>query len=127
MEVSTIITLAIAAIAVLLLYRTFAPVRGLKELGDRAFREQLQAAPRKLLIDVREPSEFRNGHIKGATNIPLSQLSSQLNKLPKDKEIFLNCQSGMRSKRAAAILLKHGFKQVSHLKGGMLAWTGERE
>lgn len=126
MNASAVFSILLSAGIAWLLFKQLAPVKGLRELADRDFREQLQKSSRKLLIDVREPHEFRKGHIAGAVNIPLSGLNSRIGELPKDKELYLYCQSGMRSKRAAGLLLKKGYSQVSHLKGGFSAWSGER-
>lgn len=78
------------------------------------------------LIDVRESHEFQGGHISGAVNIPLSRLGENWSSIPKDKELFIYCQSGMRSKKAATILMRKGLGPVSHLRGGFSSWTGKR-
>lgn len=78
-----------------------------------------------LLIDVREPGEFKGGFIAGAQNMPLSQLPGSLTKIPKDQPVLLYCRSGMRSKSAAKMLLKNGHKELAHLQGGLGAWNGK--
>jgi SulP family sulfate permease len=75
-----------------------------------------------LVIDVREPREFRQAHIPEATLIPLSTILSQEVKLPADRPIVLVCRSGRRSRRAAVALQGVGCMNVSVLAGGMLAW-----
>ena len=70
------------------------------------------------LLDVREPSEFEMGHIKNAVNIPLGQIRGRLNELPRDKEIIVNCQVGLRSYIAVRILMQNGFDNVRNLSGG---------
>ncbi len=62
-----------------------------------------------MIIDVRTKSEFNSGHIKGAINIPLNDLSNQLNKLKKDKAIITCCASGMRSASAKSLLSTKGY------------------
>jgi rhodanese-related sulfurtransferase len=74
------------------------------------------------LVDVRTPSEFRDGHIKGAINLPLQTLGSNLNKLNKDQVIITCCRSGSRSGMAKRMLKANGFEQVHN--GG--AWTNLR-
>ncbi|MDF3026258.1 MAG: Rhodanese-like protein [Fluviicola sp.] len=64
------------------------------------------------IIDVRTPSEFNGGHIKGAVNIPLSNISENLNKIKKDKPVITCCASGMRSASAKSILISKGFREV---------------
>ncbi len=79
------------------------------------------------LVDVREKDEFKSGHIPGAINIPLSQkqlLKTKSSEWNKDEPVYLYCQSGSRSGMAARQLRKLGFQQVSHLKGGLLRWSG---
>lgn len=73
-----------------------------------------------LIIDVRTPAEFSNGHIKGAINIPLSLISQQHSKISKDKPIITCCASGMRSASAKNVLLSKGFKEVYN-GGGWLS------
>lgn len=74
------------------------------------------------LIDVRTPGEFASGSIKGAKNIPLSDIGQRLKELePKDKPVVVFCQSGMRSARALGILKKAGFRSVHNL-GGIGSW-----
>ena len=70
-----------------------------------------------MLLDVREPSEFAEGHIEGAVNVPLPQIRDRLNELPRDREIWLYCGVGQRSYYASRILLQHGFN-ISNLPGG---------
>lgn len=87
--------------------------------------EEFRAGYRKAqLIDVREPNEFEGGHILGARNIPMSQLKTRMKEIRPDKPVYLYCQSGMRSGRAAQILYKKGYKELSHLQGGFKKWSG---
>lgn len=69
-----------------------------------------------ILVDVRSQGEFSMGSVKGAVNIPLDRLSSQLGKLKKDKTIVVFCASGMRSSQAKSILNRNGFENV--INGG---------
>lgn len=72
------------------------------------------------IIDVRNPDEFRGGHINGSINIPLGSLTQSLSKLKKDKPIITCCASGMRSASAKSVLTSNGFTQVYN--GG--GWYG---
>ncbi|MGM0541954.1 MAG: rhodanese-like domain-containing protein [Pseudomonadota bacterium] len=76
------------------------------------------------LLDVRTAKEFKEGFIGEATNVPVTELSANMNKLPKDKEkpLLVYCLTGARSKRAAGILTKAGYTQVFNLAGGINAW-----
>jgi len=74
------------------------------------------------VIDVRQPAEWRRGHIRGSLNLPLTQLASRLHRLPNDKTIVVVCASGHRSALAARTLQRAGY-QAENLKGGMRSWT----
>lgn len=64
------------------------------------------------LVDVRTPSEFASGSVKGAVNIPLDKISGQLSKFKGKKNIVVFCRSGNRSGQAKSILEKNGFDNV---------------
>lgn len=70
------------------------------------------------LIDVRSKGEFASGSIKNAVNIPLNEISNQINKLKNKRNIVIFCRSGMRSKQAQSILKQAGFENV--FNGGSL-------
>lgn len=97
-----------------------------KKIAKTLTEEEFIAGYRKAqLIDVREPNEYEAGHILGARNIPLSQLKARLQELRPDKPVYLYCQSGIRSGRAAQLLYRKGYKDLYHLKGGFKQWTGK--
>ncbi|MDT7727548.1 MAG: sulfur-carrier protein adenylyltransferase/sulfurtransferase [Actinomycetota bacterium] len=77
------------------------------------------------LIDVREPHEYEIVNIKGAKLIPKDRILSgeALSELPQDRPIVLHCKSGARSAEALAALHQAGFKDATHLGGGVLAWA----
>lgn len=83
--------------------------------------EKLKFGKHPLVLDVRQPDEFRTGHITGAKLIPLNELSRKMNELPKGREIVCICASGNRSTSAAKLLAKEGFN-VLNVQGGMMAW-----
>ncbi|WNR45092.1 rhodanese-like domain-containing protein [Paenibacillus roseipurpureus] len=108
-------------------YSRFAGVKGLRDLSSEQLQEALASDNHKIaLIDVREPGEVKQGYIPGAVNIPLSSLGKRVAEIPRDRQIYLYCRSGMRSKQAARILRKHGFSELSHLKGGIMSWKGKQ-
>ncbi|ADV51466.1 rhodanese-like domain-containing protein [Cellulophaga sp. E16_2] len=78
------------------------------------------------LVDVRTPNEYAKGAIKKAVNIDFFNASffeSAFNKFNKEAPIYIYCQSGMRSKRAAKKLDKMGFTTIIDLKGGYMAYA----
>ncbi|HEX4319531.1 MAG TPA: molybdopterin-synthase adenylyltransferase MoeB [Acidobacteriaceae bacterium] len=77
-----------------------------------------------LLLDVREPYEYQIAQIGGLL-IPQNDLPNRLGELDKDREIVVHCRSGARSQRAAELLQANGFKKVSNVAGGILAWSDE--
>lgn len=72
-----------------------------------------------IIIDVRTPSEFKSGHIKGSRNIPLDGLQGQVSKISKDQVIITCCASGIRSASAKGILKSAGFMNVYNGGGWM--------
>ena len=87
--------------------------------------EKLKNGKRPLVIDVRQPDEYRSGHIAGAKLIPLGELRRQMKKLPQSKEIVCVCASGNRSRSATRILIDAGYN-ATNMKGGMHSWRGSR-
>jgi hydroxyacylglutathione hydrolase len=75
------------------------------------------------LLDVREPSEWNEGYIEGATRIFVGYLNEKSDRLPKDEPITVVCSVGNRAGIGASILKRKGFKQVSNVLGGMSAWN----
>ena len=82
-------------------------VRGLAEQGA-------------CIIDVREPGEFARGHIKGAVNIPLSQIRGRLSEIPEDVPVYLHCRTSQRSYYAACFLQGQGRTNVYNISGSFL-------
>jgi rhodanese-related sulfurtransferase len=120
----TLIFLIVLTVAVILysVFMYFRQKKILKTLSEEEFKAGYRKAQ---LIDVREPNEFANGHILGARNIPLTQLKARLKEVRPDKPVYLYCQSGSRSGRAAQLLHKKGYKDLSHLEGGFKKWGGK--
>jgi rhodanese-related sulfurtransferase len=75
------------------------------------------------LLDVREPDEWRAGHIEGAHHIPMGQLPQRLDEVPTDATVVAVCRSGQRSAQVTMWLGQQGY-EVVNLDGGMHAWAG---
>jgi rhodanese-related sulfurtransferase len=84
-------------------------------------QEKLTNGKRPFLLDVRQPEEFRSGHISGAKLIPLGELSHRIHEVPQGREIVCICASGHRSVPAARKLIAAGYI-ASSMKNGMAAW-----
>jgi rhodanese-related sulfurtransferase len=74
-----------------------------------------------LLLDVRQPEEFRAGHIQGAKLVPLGDLRQRIKELPQDRQIICVCRSGNRSGSATRMLASAGY-EVANMRGGMIGW-----
>jgi glyoxylase-like metal-dependent hydrolase (beta-lactamase superfamily II)/rhodanese-related sulfurtransferase len=85
--------------------------------------DELRTRPAQTaVLDVREPEEFANGHVPGAVNLPQADLATRLDDVPRDRPIFVICQGGFRSLRAAQFLSQVGITDVVSVKGGTAAW-----
>jgi NADPH-dependent 2,4-dienoyl-CoA reductase/sulfur reductase-like enzyme/rhodanese-related sulfurtransferase len=76
------------------------------------------------ILDVREPQEFRSGHVEGAINIPLHSLRDRMNELPRDREILVYCAVGQRSYYASRALRLNGFP-ARNISGGITNYLAE--
>jgi rhodanese-related sulfurtransferase len=86
--------------------------------------EEISLAKDAYIIDVREPHEWRSGHVEGAIHIPLQKLLAGDFELEKSKPCIVYCQHGVRSLTAAKYLASNGFKAM-HLKNGISIWRGK--
>ncbi len=97
-------------------------LEGFAGVSPRNLYAELRGASPPLVIDVREPREFRRGHIPQAQNFTLRRLLEETPDLPRDRDLVTVCRSGRRSRRAAYALQQAGYGGVRVLEGGMLAW-----
>lgn len=79
------------------------------------------------LLDVRQPKEYRKGHLPGAILIPVKELSERLDELNPALPILVYCRSGVRSKAAAQLLLGNDYPQVFNMSGGIIAYAGDQK
>ena len=93
----------------------------LPSVSAAELNEKLKNGKHPLVVDVRQPEEYKSGHINGAKLIPLQELHKKMSELPKGREIVCICASGSRSSSASKMLAKEGFT-VFNVQGGMLAW-----
>jgi rhodanese-related sulfurtransferase len=102
-----------------ILSRLFGPP--LPALNAQELNEKLKNGKRPLVVDVRQPEEYRDGHINGAKMIPLGELNKRMKELPKDREIVCVCASGSRSHSATKMLIGAGYTAIN-MNGGMDTW-----
>jgi rhodanese-related sulfurtransferase len=118
-------TVMIAVMSGMMLFWSFFGnrIRGIKDVETV---EALQLINHKsaLVLDVREESEFKSGHILNAKWIPLGKLGERTGELERyrDQPIVVVCRSGNRSATACSLLGKKGFSQAVNLAGGVMAW-----
>ena len=120
LETILVILLWVALIAYIV-WR-FMPARGLKKMKQEEFRASLRKGQ---LLDVREPNEYKGGHIVGARNIPVGQMKLRMKELRKDQPILIYCQGSSRSNQAAKLLMKNGYNNIYMLEGGFKNWKGK--
>jgi rhodanese-related sulfurtransferase len=96
----------------------------MREFSALELRDYLaRADPAPLLLDVREPWEFRLCQIDGSQLIPMGQLPASLNALDPARETVVICHHGIRSRQVAMYLDYQGFDRVINLAGGVDAWA----
>jgi rhodanese-related sulfurtransferase/rubrerythrin len=77
-----------------------------------------------ILLDVRQPEEYEEGHMPGSRLIPVGELHQRLDELDRTKPAIVYCRAGVRGANAAGVLLNAGFDDVWNMSGGILAWEG---
>jgi len=75
---------------------------------------------KEFLLDVREEYEYEEGHVKGAVNLPLREILSQKDSLPKDRDIYVYCRTAHRSSDAVNFLKSLSFDKVHNVEGGFI-------
>jgi len=75
-----------------------------------------------LILDVSSVGEYAQGHLKGALNIPLSELALRMSEIDVNSPVLVYCRTGRRSAQACSALVKRGFGRVYNMEGGLLAW-----
>lgn len=97
------------------------PITSLGTISVQELKTSL-AKKEHVLLDVREPGEWKQGYVEGAARIFFADLAKKANSLPKNKPIAVTCSVGNRSSIGASILKQKGFKEVYNVLGGMTAW-----
>jgi phosphoglycolate phosphatase len=100
-----------------------APRIGSISVGE--LKSKMDAGVSFVLLDVREPNEFDLCSLPGTVLIPLGDLPSRMGELDAAADVVVYCRSGMRSQKAIRFLAAHGFRQLTNVTGGILAWADE--
>jgi len=103
--------------------KTATSVGNIKHVNAQAFKKAMDAKT-GIVIDVRTPGEFAQGHIKGSKNIDAmnGNFAREFSKLDKKIPVLIYCKSGGRSSRAANKLKRMGFS-VYNMQGGFMGWS----
>ena len=82
-----------------------------------------------VVVDVRTPQEFNDGHISKSLLIDIYNptFAEKISELDKSKNYYIYCRSGQRSYHAGVFMLEQNFTNVHHLKDGIISWTGSLE
>jgi rhodanese-related sulfurtransferase len=93
------------------------------EIDTLTLKQRLDGANSPVVLDVREPWEIEIASLDRAINIPLGEIASRFQELPRDKPLAVMCHHGGRSAQATAWLRQQGFDQASNVAGGIDAWA----
>jgi glyoxylase-like metal-dependent hydrolase (beta-lactamase superfamily II)/rhodanese-related sulfurtransferase len=97
-------------------------VRSIERVTADGLAEALAAPTPPLVLDVRGPGERSDKYIEGSVHLPLNRLKRQLDDVPRDRKVVLQCAGGYRSAIAASILAHYGLTEIADLVGGLAAW-----
>lgn len=97
----------------------------MSDITVKELKARLDRKDKFTLVDVREPNEYEIARIPGARLLPLSELQGRAHELDTADDIVVHCKSGVRSLKAIAALKLMGFKKLTNVKGGILAWSDE--
>jgi rhodanese-related sulfurtransferase len=98
------------------------PIEGVTNLREIAIDQVAKVLDRGgAIVDVREPAEFRGGHLPGAVNIPMGQLTARLDEIDRARPLYVICASGNRSSAMVDVLTAAGY-DASNVAGGTSAW-----
>jgi len=102
----------------------FAEAQTVKRLDPQNFDKKLKESKEAILIDVRTPGEYGQGHLANALSIDIyaNDFKSRVGKLDKSKPVFVYCKAGSRSGSAVDMMSDMGFKEIYDLSGGIMAW-----
>jgi rhodanese-related sulfurtransferase len=88
--------------------------------------EELAASEPPLVLDVRNPGEWKAGHIPESVNIPLNRIQERIAEVPRERRIAVHCAGGYRTSIAASILHQYGITNLIEMAGGLAAWEAAK-
>ena len=110
--------------------KTEIQTQAIEDVTAQEARELIQGNkknPDFIIVDVRTPAEYDEGHIENALNVDFKSRSfkSEISKLDRDKKYLIHCRSGVRSRGALSIMVELDFKEIYHLYEGIIGWDKE--
>ena len=104
-------------------WRTAAkPIANMRQWSIWDLRDRIQSERDLVVLDVRQPQEWSDGHIEDARHITGAELPERINEVPKDVPVAVICGSGYRSSVSSSLLAARGFTNIANVLGGMSAW-----
>ncbi len=100
-----------------------APPSATAEITAEQLKKRIDNGEDVFILDVRNPEEYQICRIPGSTLLPLPALAQRLRELDPERDMVVHCKSGMRSAKAIQFLREQGFRKLTNLKGGILAWA----
>lgn len=97
-----------------------------EKVSAQMLAEELAAEDAPVILDIRNPQEWRTKHLQDSVNVPLSQLQARIVEVPRTCRIAVHCAGGYRSSIAVSILNQYGITNVIELAGGIAAWEAAR-
>jgi len=117
------VAIALAVVASVLFGPSLLPRRdGHGDVTVQEARSLIEDKPDLVILDVRTASEYEEGYIEGAVNIPVQELSARLDELSREDELLVYCRTGNRSAQAVDILQDVGFTNMYHMNAGITGW-----
>jgi hydroxyacylglutathione hydrolase len=104
-------------------WRTAAkPLQTMTEWTVWDVQKRIRSERDVVVLDVRQPQEWADGHIEGAIHITGAELPQRVGEVPKDRQVAVICGSGYRSSVSSSLLAHHGHERIANVLGGMSAW-----
>jgi len=116
------LALALTVVVSVLLAPSLLPRGGYGDVTVQEARRLMEDKPGLVILDVRTASEYEEGHIEGAVNIPVQELGVRFDELSIEGELLVYCRTGNRSAQAVDILLDLGFTKIYHMDEGITGW-----
>jgi hydroxyacylglutathione hydrolase len=102
------------------------PLAIIEQISVEELRQRIQENSVQMVLDVRRQPEWNNGHVEGASHMPLNHLTESALSLNRDGKVAAMCAGGYRSSIACSLLEQLGFRNISNVVGGITAWNNAK-